>query len=192
MENISEALYIDISGTEDYDYDQWLDFFNKKLTASQMRQSIDWIQDNVNPTGYAAARRWLEIFDNPSKMEKLYKARLDKQEEENIMDIAIGDNDEAFYETLIRQNVVQLQSSSTSPQEVARITQNINIFRKSLHEIRSRRPKEGSTLAKVLEAANTPKKLKKSTSVKKKVTVSKAAGASKKKKMNSKSLKGAK
>ncbi len=183
---------IDFSGTEKYDYDDWLEFF-RLVGPHKTITHIDWIQENIKDSyGYAAARRWLEIFQEPSRMEKLYKARLDKKNEEDIMDIAIGEDDEAFYESLIRQNVSQLNSSSTSPQEVARLTQNINIFRKSLHEIRSRRVKKGSVLEKVLIAAESGAKkpaVKKSTSVKKKTTSPKAAGASKKTKTVTKSSK---
>lgn len=174
---------ISLEGTEKYDYDDWLEFF-RLLNPRLILDNIDWIEENIpNSDGYAAARRWLEIFQEPSRMEKLYKARLDKQQNEDIMDIAIGDDDEKFYVSLIRQNVSQLQSSSTSPQEVARLTQNINIFRKSLHDIRSRQAKKGSVLEKVLNAAIEKPKAKKapkkkpSTSVRKKTTAPKAAGA---------------
>lgn len=183
---------IDFSGTEGYDYDQWLEFF-RKVGPHKTITHIDWIEEHIEDSyGYAAARRWLEIFQEPSRMEKLYKARLDKKNEEDIMDIAVGDDDEKFYESLIRQNVSQLNSSSTSPQEVARLTQNINIFRKSLHEIRSRRVKKGSVLEKVLIAAEKGHKkpnVKKTTPVKKKTTSPKAVEAKKSVKTDTKSLK---
>ena len=105
------------------------------------------------------------------------------------MDLAIGDDDEKFYESLIRQNVEQLTSSSISQQEVARLSQNINIFRKELQNIRSRRPKSGSVLEKVLaksaapsNAAKKAKKPTKSTSKKAK-TAPKAVRATKNKKV---------
>ena len=151
---------IDIKGTENYDYDQWLEFF-RKTPASKVINSIDWLSENISGEGYAAAKRWLQIFDQPNRIDKLYKGQLDKQKEEDIMDIAIGDDDEAFYIALIRQNTAQLNNSSTSQQEVARLTANINIFRKELSLIRSRTIKKGTTLDRVLTAANTVKKPKK-------------------------------
>lgn len=148
---------IDFSDTAEYDYDDWLEFFRKlKGGAAAIIEGIDYIKLNAPPDGYAAARRWLEIFDEPSKMDKLYKGRLSKAktEEVDIMDVAVGDDDEKFYIALIQQNTAQLNSSSVSQQEVARLTQNINIFRKELRDIRSRKPKEGTLLQKVLDEAN--------------------------------------
>lgn len=181
---------IDLTGTDDYDYDNWLEFFRKKVSASRLIDLEDQLKTELPPDGYAALMRWLEIFQDPSKMDKLYKGRLDRQEEESIMDIAIGDDDEAFYVALIRQNTAQLSSSSISQQEVARLSQNINIFRKELREIRSRKLKPGTILEKVLTAANAEKKPKKiakkprTTTIKRKTTAPKAVGASKKKKTN--------
>ena len=146
---------INLENTEDYGYDEWLEFF-RKVPAAELIDSIEELKANLPGDGYAAAMRWLDIFDNPSKMDKLYKGRLDKEAETDIMDLAIGDDDEKFYESLIRQNVEQLTSSSISQQEVARLSQNINIFRKELRDIRSRRPKAGSVLEKVLAKAAAP------------------------------------
>lgn len=98
--------FIDLKETTAYDYDDWLELF-RKVPAAQLRENIEWIEQNVPSDGYAAAQRWLDIFDHPAKMEKLYKARIDSQNEEDIMDIAVGDDDELFYESLIKKNTAQ-------------------------------------------------------------------------------------
>ena len=166
---------MNLEGTENYGYDEWLEFF-RKIPAAELIDSIEELKARLPGDGYAAAMRWIDIFDNPGKMDKLYKGRLDKEIETDIMDLAIGDDDEKFYESLIRQNVEQLTSSSISQQEVARLSQNINIFRKE----------SGSVLEKVLAKAAAPsnaakkaKKLAKSTPKKAK-TAPKAVGATKK------------
>lgn len=147
---------------KELDYDEWLEFF-RKLPAGMLSQYERC--KNVIPTeGYAALKRWQEIIENPSKMDKLYQGRLKAENDKNIMEIAVGDDDEEFYEALIRENVQQLNTSNISQQEVARITQNINIFRKELRDIRSRRPKKGTVLEQVLEKAKTPAKAKKTAS----------------------------
>jgi hypothetical protein len=107
-------------------------------------------------------------------MDKLYSARLKAKSEADIMQIAVGDDDEAFYEALIRENVQQLNTSNISQQEVARITQNINIFRKELREIRSRKPKKGTVLEQVLKKAEIPVKQKKPAKKRASKTASKA------------------
>ena len=91
------------------------------------------------------------------------------------MQISVGDDDEAFYEALIRENVQQLSTSNISQQEVARLTQNINIFRKELREIRSRKPKKGTVLEQVLEKAAIPPKPKKPAKKQVSKTASKAS-----------------
>lgn len=137
------------------DYDQWLEFF-RKLPAGKLSE-YERCKNNIPTEGYAALKRWQEILENPSKMDKLYQGRLKAENDKNIMEIAVSDDDEAFYEALIRENVQQLNTSNISQQEVARLTQNINIFRKELREIRSRKPKKGTILEQVLKKANTPK-----------------------------------
>lgn len=139
-------------------YDEWLEFF-RQLPYGQLVES-ERFKKQLPTEGYAALRRWMEIIEMPSKMDKLYQGRLKAENDKNIMELAVGDDDEAFYESLIRENVQQLNSGSTSPQETARITQNLSIFRKELRDIRSRKPKKGTVLEKVLEKAAMPKKQK--------------------------------
>lgn len=142
----------------DLDYDQWLEFFRKQPAGNL--SEFERLKNDIPTEGYAALKRWQEILENPSKMDKLYQGRLKAESDKNIMEIAVGDDDETFYEALIKENVQQLNTSSVSQQEVARLTQNINIFRKELREIRSRRPKKGTVLEQVLEKAAMPKKKK--------------------------------
>lgn len=141
---------------EELNYDQWLEFFRKQ-PAGRLAE-FEQLKNVIPTEGYAALKRWQEILENPSKMDKLYQGRLKAENDKNIMEVAVGDDDEVFYESLIRENVQQLSTSNISQQEVARLTQNINIFRKELREIRSRKPKKGTVLEKVLEKAAIPKK----------------------------------
>lgn len=155
-EQIHKKLGVEVSGDPmTFDYDQWLELF-RKVPAGKIAKAEDWLNENLPVEGFAAASRWIEIIDNPTKMDKLYQGRLRAGEKESIMELAVGDNDEAFYEALIRENVAKLDESRSSAQEVARITQNLNIFRKQLREIRSHKPKQGSVLQKVLELSAKP------------------------------------
>ena len=145
-------------GYKDFDYDTWLEYF-RPIPPRTLRM-YEKRDDLIGAEGYAALKRWIEIIENPSKMDKLYQGRLKAENDKNIMEVAVGDDDEVFYEALIRENVTQLNTSNISQQEVARLTQNINIFRKELREIRSRKPKKGTVLEKVLEKAAIPAKSK--------------------------------
>ena len=166
-------LKIDENTTKNYTYDDWLDYF-RTVPTQELLESKKYLTQTLPVEGFAAASRWIEIIQNPSKMDKLYSARLKAKSEADIMEIAVGDDDEAFYEALIRENVVQLNTSNISQQEVARLTQNINIFRKELREIRSRKPKKGTVLEKVLEKAAIPPKPKKQVKKQASKTASKA------------------
>lgn len=141
---------------KELDYDEWLEFFRKQ-PAGRLAQ-FERLKNVIPTEGYAALKRWQEIIENPSKMDKLYQGRLKAENDKNIMEVAVGDDDEVFYEALIRENVQQLNTSNISQQEVARLTQNINIFRKELREIRSRKPKKGTVLEQVLKKAEIPAK----------------------------------
>lgn len=140
--------------TENFLYNDWLEWL-RQFSAAEMRESEDALSRELPAEGYAALARWLEIFDNPSKMDKLSQGRIKAQQEASIMEVAVGDDDEAFYMDLIRKNVSELEGAS--PQEVARLSQNINIYRQQLQDIRSHRPKSGSVLAEVLALAQKPK-----------------------------------
>ena len=162
-------LKIDEKTTKSYTYDDWLDYF-RQVPTKELLESKKYLSEVLPVEGFAAASRWIEIIQNPSKMDKLYSARLKAKSEADIMQISVGDDDEAFYEALIRENVQQLNTSNISQQEVARLTQNINIFRKELREIRSRKPKKGTVLEQVLKKAEIPvKKEQKLTKTKKAV-----------------------
>lgn len=167
-------LAIDQEITKNYTYDDWLDYF-RQVPTKELLESKKYLSEVLPVEGFAAASRWIEIIQNPSKMDKLYSARLKAKTEEDIMQISVGDDDEAFYEALIRENVQQLNTSNISQQEVARLTQNINIFRKELREIRSRKPKKGTVLEKVLEKAAIPPKPKKPAKKQGSKTASKAS-----------------
>jgi hypothetical protein len=136
-----------------YSYDDWLEFFRKKSFDELVKISEEG-KAYLPVDGYSALMRWRAVIVNPASMDKLYKGKLEKKVDEDIMQIAIGDDDEAFYEALIKKNTAQLNSGGISQQEVARLSQNINIFRKELREIRSRRPKSGTVLERVLAAAD--------------------------------------
>lgn len=184
---------IDYKSLRKMNYDDFLDWF-RKFSADELQSLSKEFKSNLPVEGYAAYKRWQEIIENPSKMDKLYQGRLKAENDKNIMEVAVGDDDEVFYEALIRENVQQLNSSNVSAQEAARLTQNLNIFRKELHEIRSRKPKKGTVLEKVLEKAAIPAKSK--TTVKKKAskTASKASVKKKTSKVSSgkeKNVKGA-
>ena len=169
---------------EELDYDQWLEFFRKQ-PAGKLAQ-FERLKNEIPTEGYAALKRWQEIIENPSKMDKLYQGRLKAENDKNIMEVAVGDDDEVFYEALIRENVQQLNTSNISQQEVARLTQNINIFRKELREIRSRKPKKGTVLEKVLEKAALPQKKKKPAKKQAPKTVSKTSAKKKTTRVSSK------
>lgn len=147
-------IKIDNKKTKNYRYNDWLEYF-AQIPANDLRDSQEKLGETLPGEGYAALMRWLEIFENPSKMDKLSQGRIKAQKEANLMEVAVGDDDEQFYKDLILKNVSELEGSS--PQEVARLSQNINIYRKQLQEIRSHKPKANSTLSKVLAAASKPK-----------------------------------
>lgn len=168
-EQLKELLGIEPEGeVAKFSYDDFLEYF-RRVPAGKMMRAKDWLNENLPVEGFAAASRWMEIIGNPTRMDKLYQGRLKAQEKDSIKDLAVGDDDEAFYEALILENVAKLDESRNSAQEVARITQNLNIFRKQLRDIRSRKPKKGSVLQQVLEAAAKPPPApKKQTETKKK------------------------
>lgn len=148
---------LDLNIPEDMDYDGAMDYL-RSVSPNKLLALMRTGKDALPVESFSAVSRWHEIVGNPSKIEKIYKAKLAQTGEQDIMAVAVGDDDEEFYKALIQNNVHQLNSSSVSPQEAARLTSNINLFRKELKVIRSRSVKKGTLLANVLEAANKPAK----------------------------------
>lgn len=155
-------------------YDDFLDEF-RKYSANDLEKLSSEFKSKLPAEGYAAYMRWREILENPSKIDKLYSARLKASSEADIMEIAVGDDDEEFWKALIRENVRQLNSSTVSPQEAARLTTNIGIFRDKLKEVMSRKPKKGTVLEQVLKKAEIPQNKRKPAKKKASKTPSKAS-----------------
>lgn len=189
-----------LADTDKYDYNDWFQFFQKQPATFLLNNQQDF-QDNLPADGYAAFCRWLDIFENPVQMEKIAKSKMENDQTSDLLDLAVGDDDEKFYVGIIRDLTSQIMDKNISPQEFARLSANLIKARDNLREIRSRKPKNGTVLAKVLEAAKiaptkpkktvakssrkrNPRKVakKKSTSVK--TTSPEAAGASEKEKLN--------
>lgn len=190
---------IDLSNCVGFDYNDWFKFF-QRVNAGALEDNQEVLKRQLPGDGYAAMCRWLEIFEKPDKMEKIYKAKMNQDQEREIIDKSVGEDDEAFYEALIKKNATDLSGDNISPQEVARLSANIDNFRTKLREIRSRKPKKGTRLAEILDMANSPtkktvkkrkqhSKTKKPTSVNKRKTPIKAVGAKVKTKTVTKSKK---
>lgn len=175
LENaLKDHLGVKPSGkVADWRYDDWLNYF-REVPARNLRQGKDFLETNIKGEGFAAASRWLEIYDNPKAIDKLYRGRLRAQQEETLVDLALADDDEAFYEALIKKTALEISECTGNTNEIARLTMNLRVFKKELREIRSRKVKKGSVLEKTLLAtARTPKPPK---------TRKKAAKTAKKKK----------
>ena len=142
----------ELAKIKDFQYNDYLDWFRRLNTTVALDNEKNF-KTLLPMEGWAAYLRWSEIFEKPSKIDKLLQGQLKNEREADIMDAAVGDDDEAFWSALIRENVDQLNSSNVSPQEVARLTQNLGIFRDKLHECRSRKPKVGTPLERAQKAA---------------------------------------
>lgn len=171
------------------DFNQWFSYFQRQ-PAVNLITGEEEIYKTLPAVGYAAFKRWIDIFDNPDKMEKIVKTKVDEDKENELIGLAVGDNDEKYYEGIIKQIAIQMNGASTSPQEFARLSANMNIARKELREIRSRKPRQGSTLGNIVDriaeinSAQKLNRVKASTKATKKKTAPKAVKAPKTKKMS--------
>lgn len=159
-DNALDILGVDRAKMDELTYDDWLEKVRRVPTGA-LEANVERFRAILPVEGFAAVSRWLEIVENPSKMDKLYRGRLKAQEKDTILDLAVGDDEEAFYEALIVKTTRELEECTGSAQEVARLTMNLKIFRSELHEARSRKPKKGTVLEKVLAMSEEPPKPKK-------------------------------
>lgn len=139
---------------DQFTYNDWLDCFRRVPTA-RLLKSTEWLQENLPIEAYSAAARWVEIVGNPHRIDKLLQTKLDKEEEEDLMNLAIGDDQEAFYIALVKKTAKELNAAATS-QEVARLSMNLKIFQGELASIRSKKAKKGSLIDKIMMASSQP------------------------------------
>lgn len=177
---LTDILGVEPEGSlKDYEYNTWLSFL-RNVPTTKLMAAKDWLQENLPIEAYAAAARWIEIIGNPHRIDKLLQSKLDKDEEEDLMNLAIGDDQEAFYVALVKKTARELNESATS-QEVARLSMNLKIFQSELAAIRSKKAKKGSLIEKIMTASALPvqaprnaikplKKAKKKTTTKRKIT----------------------
>ena len=166
---LEDTLGCKIQGQpEKYSYDDWLELF-RKVPAARILTSKSWLNENLPVEGFAAASRWIEIIGSPTKMDKLYRGRLRAQTQESLVDLALDDDDEKFFEALIKKTAMEIDECTGNTNEIARLSMNLRVFKNELRDIRSRKPKEGSVLDRVLKTLETPKpEPKKATKPKKK------------------------
>ena len=172
--SLKEHLGVKPSGkVSEWKYSEWLEFF-RNVPAAKLLAAKDFLQNNITAEGFAAASRWIEIFGNPKAIDKLYQGRLKAQQEETLVDLALSDDDEAFYEALIKKTALEISECTGNTNEIARLTMNLRVFQKELREIRSKKLKKGSVLEKTMlatarkpEPPKTPRKAAKTTKKKK-------------------------
>lgn len=139
---------------EDFDYNDWLDAF-RKVPAAKILAMEEWLKANLPSEAYAAVVRWVEIFDNPHRIDKLLQSKLNNDETENLLELATGDDDEAFYVALVKKTARELEEAATS-QEVARLSMNLKIFKSELSNIRSKTAKKGTLVEKIFMSTAEP------------------------------------
>lgn len=137
--------------TAELTYNDWLSYF-RNVPTTRLLKGKDWLQENLPIEAYAAAARWIEIIGNPHRIDKLLQSKLDSEQEEDLMELAIGDDQEAFYIALVKKTARELNESATS-QEVARLSMNLKIFQSELAAIRSKKAKKGSLIEKIMSVS---------------------------------------
>ena len=153
IKELKNRLGLSITATE-FDtmgYNEWLDRL-RKVPAGKLRAAEEWLEANIPGEGFAAVERWLDIYDTPARIDKLLQSKLDKDEEEDLMALAVGDDQETFYVALVKKTARELNNAATA-QEVARLSMNLKIFQGELANIRSKRAKKGSLLDKIMQAS---------------------------------------
>lgn len=153
-EGLKTLLGIEVTPKQirEFTYNEWLDCFRSVPTA-KLLNSTDWLQENLPIEAYAAAARWVEIIGNPHRIDKLLQTKLDQEEEEDLINLAVGDDPEAFQIALVKRTAKELKNAATS-QEVARLSMNLKLFQRDLAEIRSKRSKKGSLIEKIMNASS--------------------------------------
>ena len=154
IKGLKELLGVSVSPAQlkSFTYNEWLSTFRNVPTA-KLLGSKAWLQENLPVEAYAAAARWVEIVGNPHRIDKLLQTKLDKEEEEDLMNLAIGDDQEAFYVALVKKTARELNAAATS-QEVARLSMNLKIFQGELSAVRSKKAKKGSLIDKIMLASS--------------------------------------
>lgn len=154
-------------------YNQWLDFFSS-MTGGETDDFILEHRGSMSNEAYAAARRWVEIHDDPSQIDKIVQSRLEQaktQEITSIMEASKSGNKITIFEA-IRDNLAYKIEDGSGARDTTVLIKQLNETLTTLDEYYREAGLKGdetSSIRKVLinsrRRANRPKVTKAKTRI---------------------------
>lgn len=128
------------------DYDQWLNYF-KELPPSEVNELMLIADEILSIEACSALKRWADIYENPSRIDKIYQAGLakPKTEQKTILDYARENNELAVLKAA-RDNMAEKLEKGTGARDTASLVRELCGVMELIDEIERRQGPSDNTL----------------------------------------------
>lgn len=155
-------------------YNQWLDYFSP-MTATETSDFIEANRSNMSNEAYAAARRWVEIHDDPSLIDKITQSRLEQKKSEELGNILTaaqsGDRVQTF--EALRDNMAYKLQEGSGARDMTVLVKQLNEVMVTLDEMyreKGIKDVENSPIRRIMEQsrkrAHRPRKSRSAATIK--------------------------
>lgn len=132
-------------------YDQWLNYF-KNLPIIELQRLGNEGRTSLTVEAYAALRRWMDIVQTPSRIDKIYQAGLakPKTEQKSITELA-NSNDKLGVLYAIRDEIAEKLDRGTGARDTAALAKEMANIMDLISEAERRQgPSSDTKLAELM------------------------------------------
>lgn len=132
------------------DYDEWLNYF-KKLPVSEVKQLAEIGESVLTAEAYSALARWVDIVENPSRIDKLHQSGLSKAKGEKTIAELANSNDKLGVLYAIRSEIAEKLDKGTGARDTAALAKEMaNIMDLITEAERRQGPSKDTKLAELM------------------------------------------
>lgn len=136
------------------DYNGWLEFFSS-MTRNETEQFMDTHIMTLDNEAVAAGKRWLQIYDNPTLIDRIVTSRLQQTKSEEVGDILVaaksGDRVKTF--EALRDNLAYKLQDGSGARDMTVLIKQLNEVMVTLDELyreTGQKDDSGSSIRKLL------------------------------------------
>jgi len=145
------------------DYDQWFNYF-KNLSPNKNKMLVSTGKDIIPTEGYAALVRWMDVMNNPARIDKIHQAGLTKKhnadkDAKTIVELSQS-NDRLGVLKAIRDQIAMKLEKGAGARDTASLAREMTEIMTQIADYNKRLgPKKNTELGRLLD--DMPENLKK-------------------------------
>ncbi len=131
-------------------YDEWLNYF-KNLPVTEVKRLAEIGEDILTAEAYSALARWVDIVENPSRIDKLHQSGLSKAKGEKSISELANANDKLGVLYAIRAEIAEKLDKGTGARDTAALAKEMaNIMDLITEAERRQGPSKDTKLAELM------------------------------------------